>query len=50
MILERAASCYYKPKLRDPTRRAMTTPTSRSVSMVYRSFNLKSVVDVRPCW
>ncbi len=33
-----------------PTRRAMTTPTSRSVSMPSRNYNLNPVIDVRPRW
>jgi hypothetical protein len=32
------------------TRRAMTTPTSRSVSMIHRGSNFNPVIDVRRPW
>jgi len=32
------------------TRRAMTTPTSRSVSMIFRDYNPNPVIDARPRW
>ena len=35
---------------RERTRRDMTTPTSRPVSMIFRNSNPNSVIDVRPRW
>ena len=32
------------------TSRAMTTPTSRPVSMIFRNYNPNPVIDVRSRW